>query len=459
MNFSAPCIWANFGVLEVPLRKIIYSAYRILFPVRWSELGIAMLSNIFPVAGVGYLIVWGTSSKPWVTKLLFLAMLGLWSRKLSIQELLSTKASGLDWMMAVFFCFALVGYIRSGYPGSTFEYFLALNFVAFFVGRYAIASASSSLIAYFYVIALLVTIAFVLALPEIYNQWNVGGARHPMLYGVVGTASGLDVTLGYLPVLSGVMIIFSTFLYSNVLNYILRACVAISVVLLILIASKSVILATIFTLLIVMVSQYKYWHRSIRLFAVLLCGVVIGVVIAPNNNHKYYGLASPDNWLKAATLPESIASPGLMDDTDTGVIRIKIARDAIIQIVDSPLLGIGARQWDYYSPHPHNVLLESALIFGVPSSFALTFFYMAAIWSLLKIQPCLPDADQTKYAMVAALLLFLLVYNLIQGELASFRSLPLFLLSGYAVGMVAMKKSKDPVNVLLKQNSHNCERA
>jgi len=123
----------------------------------------------------------------------------------------------------------------------------------------------NALISYFFDFGLLVTLACIIALPEMYPQWDIGGIKHPVLYEVIRTTGGLDVTMIYLSVLSGALLIFTNGMQSKAFNYLLYSCVAITVVLLILIASKSVILSTILTLLIFMGISNNY-PRQQRFF-------------------------------------------------------------------------------------------------------------------------------------------------------------------------------------------------
>jgi len=447
--------------LSAMLRRQFQSLAGLLIPVRHQELAIALLGNLFPLATAVYLMVWSTPSVSWLTKTLFLVILLLWARRITLAQVLETRATVLDGVMAVFFCFAVFGHIRSGYPDLTFEYFVALNVIAYFVGRYTRFEGAGSLIAYYFVFALVLSLGAILALPELYHQWDVGGPKHPTLYEVISTAGGLDVTLGCLPVLSGVILLMSADLRPRSLRLLLQVCLGAGMVLLILIASKSVILAAVLTLVAIMIIQYRRWRRALMLLSICAGSTLFAVAVAPENNLNYYGLNSPTDWvttLKSApgpALPAQAAGPGSkgsgaasrsygpiaiageFDEPDTGVARIKLARMAWMSIVDNPLFGIGVRDWDYFSPHPHNVFIESALVFGVPSLLALLLFYALAILQLLVHRAGWTTLEHTRYAMVAALLLFLLCYNLVQGQLASFRSLPLFVLSGYAGAMVA----------------------
>jgi len=62
-------------------------------------------------------------------------------------------------------------------------------------------------------------------------------------------------------------------------------------------------------------------------------------------------------------------------------------------------------------------------------------FYVMVLWRLL-----IRSVEKKQDVFIGAMLLFFILYNCIQGQLASFRSLPLFLLSGYGVSMIAQQR-------------------
>lgn len=431
------------------LMKIWESLEKLLIPVRWGDFAIVMLCNIFPLATIFYLMIWGGSSMPLVTRLLFVVMVVVWLRELTVSAILNTRILLPDYAMVVFFSLALIGYARSGFSGV--GYFLTMNMMVFFIGRYAIVKNCNSLIAYFFSFASLVALACIVALPEIYHQWNSTGATHPVLYEFIPTACGLDVSLGYLPLLSGILILFATPKQSNTVTYLLYACVAIGVILLILVGSKSVIFATGIALIAIMGIQFRRWKKSISLVMVMLISSIIAISIAPSNNQQFYLRNSFSKWGAALaqkewarSTAESVITPvvSLEPISDTGVERIRLAADATSKIVHNSAFGIGVRAWTYDAPHPHNVILESALTFGMPSAFALLLFNMVSIWRLIFTNKVMTDAEQKKYVLVGGMLLFMFLYNIVQGQLASLRSLPLFLLGGYACAMIADRKVK-----------------
>ena len=443
------------------------SLAELLIPVRWGELAIVMLCNVFPLVAIFYLMIWGGSSMPLVTRLLFVMMVAVWLRELTFSAILSTRILLSDYAMVVFFSLALIGYARSGFTGV--GYFLTMNMMVFFIGRYAIVKNCNSLIAYFFSFASLVALACIVALPEIYHQWNSVGATHPVLYGFIPTACGLDVSLGYLPLLSGVLVLFATPKQSKAVTYLLYACVAIGVILLILVASKSVIFATDTTLIVIMGIQFRRWKKSISLVMVLFISSIIAISIAPSYNQQFYLRNSFSKWSatlhqeeRARQAAESVVAPvadlepvpdtgaesvvapaaDLEPVSDTGAERIHLAAGAINTITHHPVFGIGAQTWTYDAPHPHNVILESALTFGLPATLALLLFNTVSIWRLIFTNKVMTDAEQKKYVLVGGMLLFMFVYNLVQGQLASLRSLPLFLLGGYACAMIADRRVK-----------------
>lgn len=386
---------------------------------------------------------------PLVTRLLFVIMVAVWLRELTVFRILNSRILLSDYAMVVFFGLALFGYARSDFSGV--GYFITMNMMVFFIGRYAIVKNCNSLIAYFFSFAFLVALACVAALPEIYHQWNSVGATHPVLYGFIPTACGLDVSLGFLPLISGILILFSTPKQSKIVTYFLCICVALGLILLILVASKSVIFATDIGLIAIMGTQYKKWKKSLLLIVVMLISSITAISIAPSYNQQFYLRNSFSNW--GATLvqkeqalrsAESVRTPvtDLVVISDTGSERINLAADAIYNILHNPFFGIGAQKWTYDAPHPHNVIIESALTFGLPATFALLLFITVSIWRLTFTNKLIPDAENMKYVLVGGLLLFMFLYNLVQGQIASFRSLPLFLLGGYACAMIAGRKVK-----------------
>jgi len=205
-----------------------------------------------------------------------------------------------------------------------------------------------------------------------------------------------------------------------------------------------------------MVFQFKNWRRSLPLLAVLLISCLIALAIAPTNNHKFYSLISVNHWVDAVkrdngifdlrdesddrAQENEIAISGVRDEPDTGLARIKLAQAAMRKIVDNPFIGIGAREWTYFTPHPHNVLLECALTFWIPSALAFGAFFIISVWKLITEQAELTESVCVSSLLVAVLLVFLLICNLVQKQLGSFKCIPLFLLSGYASAMVGGKK-------------------
>jgi O-antigen ligase len=307
----------------------------------------------------------------------------------------------------------------------------------FFLGRISIKERQNDLLfSYLFIIGLCVSFVFLCSLPEIFNQWEIAGPKHPLLYGVIHTAGGTDITLGSLAVLAESAICLDYFRQKQPIRWLMHACVALSMFLLILIASKSVIISVVVSLIILIAAQQRRWRNALSLLIALIVGSAVALAVAPENNIRYYNLVSPHAAVEYFTAHiGSSGIPQAMPDTaDTGMIRAHLTLEALHKIIDRPWLGIGAKSWTYNSPHPHNIFLESALMFGIPSFCVLVVFYVIVLWRLL-----MRPVDKIN-VFVGAMLLFFLVYNFIQGQLASFRSLPLFLFSGYAVSMVVRKR-------------------
>ncbi len=410
---------------------------RLLWPIKWGAFGIASLVNVFPILTIFYLIIWNSESMSWITRGVFLILMALSMKGLNCANILKEKAQIYDFMMAIFFCFAIIGYIRSDYLELGFLYFLCLNLCVFFLGRFSNREENYPLFAYLFAYGLFVSLVFLFSLPETFNQWENGGAKHPMLYGVINTAGGLDVTLGSLAVLAGSAICLDYFSQTQPIRWLMHACVALSMFLLILIASKSVIISVVASLIVLIAAQKRRWRNALSLLVAFSIGLVVALVVAPENNIQYYNLVSPNaliEYFKVYTSSSGIPQE-IPETADTGVIRMHLTLDALNKIIDRPWLGIGAKIWTYNSPHPHNIFIESALIFGIPSFCVLVAFYVMALWRLL-----IRSVDKKQDVLIGALLLFFIFYNCIQGQLASFRSLPLFLLSGYAASMITRQR-------------------
>jgi len=356
---------------------------------------------------------------------------------LNCANILKEKAQIYDFMMAIFFCFAIIGYIRSDYLELGFLYFLFLNLFVFFLGRFSNGNEHYSLFAYLFTFGLCASLVFLCSLPEIYHQWKYVGPKHPVLFGVINTVAGLDITLGLLAVSAGCAICLDYFRQIQCVKWLMHACVALSMFLLILIGSKAVIIIVFLSLITVIAVQYQRWRNALSLLVAFSIGLVVALVVAPENNIQYYNLVSPNaliEYFKVYTSSSGIPQE-IPETADTGVIRMHLTLDALNKIIDRPWLGIGAKIWTYNSPHPHNIFIESALIFGIPSFCVLVAFYVMALWRLL-----IRSVDKKQDVLIGALLLFFIFYNCIQGQLASFRSLPLFLLSGYAASMITRQR-------------------
>ena len=108
---------------------------RMLWPLRLSSLGISLMAFAFPFVGMFYLMV-GNGTYPRITRGLYLIFLAMCCHGLLHNfRKVSIEVTHLDWVMLLFFLLGAVAYLRAGFPGISFEYFLSLNVVAFFAGR------------------------------------------------------------------------------------------------------------------------------------------------------------------------------------------------------------------------------------------------------------------------------------------------------------------------------------
>lgn len=399
--------------------------------------------NAFPFIGAAYLYIDGNPSHPWFTRSAYILFLFFTIVGLSRRALFS-RICIPDWMMLGFFLFAWFGFVRSGFPGTTFEYFVALNLMAYLMGRMACAGYLRRIIRYQVVVGLVAGLVFLFTLPELYYQWETVGPKHPILYGFINTAAGLDIVLGTLPLLGSVFILFLGRTQLRTYGF-LAIVVLLGVALSVLIASKSMLLATLTSITFV-VFYFRNHVSAPRIYLVLISlviGLVLALVAAPENNIKYYGLTSISRLIDEARKPifddtnQKSDVPFVMPsvhESDSAVARLKLLRYSFQAIQQSPAIGVGVKEWTYYSPHPHNVIIETALVFGIPAAVALLLFYIFTIMSLIhKTSP----SNKLWLVSLIALLLYLIFYNLVQGQLASFRSLPLFLLSGLAASYFA----------------------
>ena len=219
---------------------------------RWYALGFVLMLNAFWFLGAIYLFIDGNPSHPWFTRSSYLVFLFFSIVGLSGGALV-TKVLFPDWMMLGFFLLAFFGFVRSGFPGETFEYFIALNAVAYFIGRMSCPDGLRMIVRYQAIFGLVVGLIFLIALPELYHQWEVGGPKHPILYGFINTAAGLDIVLGTLPLLGCIFILFVSKSRIQVQGFLAVSSVAVAlgVALSVLIASKSMLFAMLVSIAII----------------------------------------------------------------------------------------------------------------------------------------------------------------------------------------------------------------
>lgn len=429
--------------------------------------------NAFWLLGAAYLYIDGNPSHPWFTRSAYLVFLLFSIRGLSGGRF-ATRMLLPDWMMLGFILLAFFGYVRSGFPGQTFEYFLALNVVAYLVGRMACTDNLGMIVRYQAIFGLVVGLMFLFTLSELYHQWKVGGPKHPILYGFINTAAGLDIVLGTLPLLGCVFILFissKTRLQTHGFLAVNAIIVALGVALSVLIASKSMLFATLTSSAIIAVYYRNHVsaNRVLLVVVSLLLGVVLALVVAPENNIKYYKFTSvqrfidegmQSDWGKPHVSDEPFVMP-TVSDSDSGVVRLKLLRFSFQAILQSPVIGVGVKEWVYNSPHPHNVIVETALMFGIPAAGALSLFYLGTLKYLAGLVYEISPPNDLWLVSLIALLLYMLFYNLVQGQLASFRSLPLFLVSGLGAGYYVRGRKHGgvlPVRYALEQGqqTQNC---
>lgn len=397
----------------------------------WSALSLVLLANVFPLLTVLYLALWGSVTVPLATQGVFAGLLFIWALGLRHHEFRTLSWDLLDGLMAIFLGMMLFAYVGHGVLAQGFAYFLMLNLVAYLIGRHTPARSAAAVLAGFAILSVCVAIGSVASLPEIYRQWSITPG-HLTLYGVIGTAGGLDVMLGYFPLLAGILLLSRASRHRHVLAF---GAVVLGVVLLVLIAAKAVILAVIAALAAVALYFRASLRRAVLLLLALSTGIAVAVTVAPPQNHEYYGLFSPSEWFRALTEKDGLEYDP--NHNDTGTTRIKLAQMAIAEIAQHPLVGVGARPWTYVAPHPHNIILEGMLVAGVLAGLAFAAFAMLLLLRLARAVTRPEHLPSGWLAAVASLCTYLIVYNLIQGQLASFRSLPLFLVCGFAVALTA----------------------
>jgi len=253
----------------------------------------------------------------------------------------------------------------------------------------------------------------------------------------------LDIVMGFLPELAVAYILAKGNLRNRTFVNLLLVLIAVVILLASMIGSRSVLFSIIGSVLCVTVfiPVCKSVLTRFKIIAVLAVSVLLALAVIPENSKSFY-----NNWQLANSMEvlegdiyhldsdvEAI-DYGDIDQTDSAAIRIFLWKDAIGKIMDKPLLGQGVRQWRYTYPHPHNVILESGVMFGLPALVALMIFILYTMWNLRSISQ--NQERRVLPVLVGGLFLYLLFYNLVQGQLASFRSLPLFIIFGLATAVL-----------------------
>jgi len=408
-----------------------------IWPIRWAALAFVLMCCTFPIVGMFYLM-FDVSSMPWLTRALFLLYVGLWMYGISGALKRPVEVNWLDVAIGIYFLSVTLGYFRSGFPGSGFEYMLALNLIPYLIGRFSLIEDVESILNYVFMIASAVTLLFLVSLPELYHSWAQASAwlQHPTLYGFISTVGGLDVVMGMLPVLAAVIYIICSEQNSPLKSTVLIIAVMLGSSLLLLISSRSAYAALLGTLLFIMLVGFT--KKTAKYVAALLISVVVAAAltsnIAPENNIKFNTQWKIDSLHK---VPSSISGQGYgeVDETDSAAVRLVLWGRAITHMMDSPLMGIGPKEWTYEKPHPHNVVLESGQSFGVLSVVSLLGFFAMMLFST-RVSEAISLRQQVIRSSIWVLCIYMLFYNLVQGQLGSFRSLPLFLLCGLVSGLV-----------------------
>lgn len=398
-----------------------------------------LIGNIAPILGVIYLILYEKFSEPFATRVILAVLFLFWIWELDHRKNIKMQAVSLDWIMAGFFILAEFGYIRSGLMNSSFEYFAVLNMLAYLIGRFTYANQARQVIRLHLYLSMLVVLVFVVSLPELYHQWGISTTAHPILYGVINTAGGLDVIVGYLPLLAGVYLIKN----QGVLVWRARIVLVVGILLMLLMGSKAVLVSLILSLFMV-VALINRWRQLTNLGLCAVIGFAVAFVIAPPGNKAFYSHTSVNAGINAIALTQQEGSAQIdearsrknISEVDSGVARVRLAEISFGQIRSNMVWGIGAQNWNYYSPHPHNIVLEAAVMFGIPAALLLLTFFLRIIYRVSR------ESGWSSVAIVS-LVVFLAIYNLFQGQLGSFRSFPLFVLSGYAVSVLVAQRGRN----------------
>ncbi|EAU54368.1 hypothetical protein SPV1_00275 [Mariprofundus ferrooxydans PV-1] len=345
--------------------------------------------------------------------------------------------------MLLFFVFALVGYLRVDGTSNILLYFTVLNLLPYLIGRFTPAEEQDSAFVYIALFALLALVFFTVSLPELFYQWeSMPWLQHPILYGKVSTVGGMDVVMGSLSILATGLILFTSIVKNYRTLFVgLLSVIAATTSLSLLISSRSVVFAMIAVILSMMVLPWRRADNVNKLWiiAAIIAGVALAYITAPENTKRFYGQWDVADLVKAAELqgvPHGYGY-GEVDPTNSAAVRLVLWARAWENIKNNPVLGIGARSWSYKDPHPHNVIIESALLFGLPSAMALVIFFLFLMNCVLRNFPKMLAQNQAVTVSIVFLLLFYLILNMTQSQLGSFRSLPLFLLSGFAVACLS----------------------
>ncbi len=372
-----------------------------------------------------------------LTRATIISLLAIWLWHTPKATWSKNRLSPLDWLMMCFFLLAMVGYANGqGRP----DYFFVLAVLPYIVGRCTETRYSENIIKLHVLLGLMVAVFFGIFISDLMFEWE-RVIQHPVLFGAVQTAGGLDVILGYFPI----GIIGWSLIKQGVFNRkrfaIALAVLTLTVMELVLMGTKAVVVSLFMAIIFFCWSKRIATAKNIAMLLAFLLGTALALVMAPKNELTFYQLTSPTNWIavlheseighfsnetRAAETHNNPNAHHNPNETDSGVARIKLSQLAIAVIFDSPWQGIGAQNWTYWKPHPHNIILESGVMFGAPAALVMSIFFISLIYKASK-------KDDEVLILLTAFVVFLLVYNLLQGQLASFRSLPLFLMSGFVI--------------------------
>jgi len=392
----------------------------------------------FPFVGIFYLMV-GEQSVPWVTRGLYLMYIGGWclfgAHKVFRRRI---QLGWLDALMFAYFVLLLYGYIRSDFASVEFKYFFALNCLPYLIGRLSSPDEIPSALVYMLMVSILATVLFDFSLPELFEIWARPDQylQHP----IISTVGGIDEIMGMLSVFSAVYLLQYSDCLSKKKIILLIVIVMLCVAMAILLSSRTVYVASVITIIVSIFfvgNVFQKKNLSLLLLVALISSTLMTYSFAPENNKRFIRQLGIGNLTKVS---DSIARQSFdgIEAGDGVSVRLALWGEALKKMSDSQWIGSGVEKWTYThpKPHPHNVVLESGQVFGIPSAFILLTFFGVIFFSS-KDSKLVSKKEQLVRISVIGLSFYFLINNLLQGQIGSFRSLPLFLLAGIATAIIA----------------------